>query len=198
MKVIRTKAQMYELLQRGQFGNIAPQWNSLDDAIDGAKAFGKDAQVSLRSREITNPLKMYHVPVHELRQRVAALPQYQTQGGIVYSLAPPDQFRTIQGEVSYTTKGFTFDYTTVGLPMRLAFLEERIGLTGTAALMKFRAAVPPADVDRILEILATYGPDLSDPFAYPRIDTVIEFSAFSVPFGTVPGSRVLIWEVRNY
>jgi len=175
---IKNKRQMYDLLQAGRFGNIARQWNSLDD-LD---ASGYEGLVSMRSREISNPVRLYHVPKHEMRTAVANLTDAQRMSGLVFSEAPPDHERTIQGEYD----GHCLTYSFAPLPMRLAFDQQRLDERGLAARMTLRRHLEPGDFDWLHELL--------DEFP----GSVIEFTAFRVPVGVLPGSKMLVWEVRHY
>lgn len=202
MKIL-DKAKMYELLQRGRFGNIARAWNSLQEVLDS----GYRGEVSMRSQEINNPVRKYHVPIDQLKQVYDELPVSQRSSRIVFSESPPDESRILQGELSRSPAGLdrihgslVFRYTRSPLPMRLAFeadwkarYEARtmpVGDGGHAyglrALHLLQQNLYPPDLDDLLALL--------DDFE----DHIIEFSVFNRPVGVIPGRRMLVWEVRLY
>jgi hypothetical protein len=173
---------MYRKLLSGQFGNIMRAWPSLD-AVEQS---GYRGFVSMRSMQRDNPIRLYHVPFAELRERVAALPPALKKHGLVFSESPPDECRIIQGELTINHCGYWFEHTYSPLPMRLAFDVQRSRATGLEAKLLLERYVSPPDLDDIKHLLE----------AYP--DHVIEFSAFSIPIGVIPGRRACIWEVRQY
>lgn len=179
---ITNKKQMYECLLAGKFGNFVRAWNSLADV----EASGYRGHVSLRSKEVSNPVRLYHVPFADLRQTVETLPESQRLSGLVFSESPPDEKRTIQGELMRNHKGYVLTYSYVPKPMRLAFADQCLTATGLEAKMLLEHHLTPTDYDELQLLLDLYE------------DHVIEFSAFSVNVGVLPRRNCVIWEVRLY
>lgn len=179
---IPTKERMYELLLGGRLGNFVRAWDSLD-AVMGSDYRGL---VSMRSRERSNPVRVYHVPIDELPGRVAALSEAATRNGLVFSEAPPDEKRTIQGELMRDERGYYLHYSYSPEPMRTALEKDGRHARGLSAKMLLETYLEPSDFDTLQELLDSY------PGA------VIEFSAFTVPVGVIPHRKMVIWEVRNY
>lgn len=178
---ITTKTEMYAALLGGKFGNICRAW----DSLTAVKASGYRGYVSLRSKQVANPIKMYHVPYADLAGVVAALPTAQRAGGLVFSESPPDDKRVIQGEVCRREFGLYLTYTFVGLPMRLAFAKQQLEARGLRAKLILEHYLAPEDVEHLNGLLDTWQ------------DHVVEFSAFACRVGTW-GRRMVIWEVRLY
>jgi hypothetical protein len=178
---ITTKGQMYNLLLSGRLGNYARAWTSADDVL----ASGYSGEVSLRAQKIGDPVKLYHVPVIRLRE---TLRQHglQDRKDLVFSEAPPDDKRVIQGELAVTERGLYLNYTFAKHPMRIAFREESRHAYGATAVQIVRDYVDPPSLDDLWGLLDDY------PGA------VVEFSTFRVPVGVMPHRRTLIWEVRHY
>lgn len=174
---VTTKQKMYELVERGRFGNYPRWWRS----IEAMKASGYRGHVSLRSLEVANQVRLYHVPADEVSERVSQLPNSQQRAGIVFSESPPDERRVIQGEWD----GFDLHYTFARHPMRLAFEEQSLHASGPRARLILMAHLPVTEYEWLCE--------LSSDFP----NHVIEFSVFSVPVGLL-GNHMLVWEVRAY
>lgn len=179
---IKTKAAMYRLLERGALGNTVRMWRGLP----AIRASGYRGLVSMRSLQVSNPVRLYHVPYNELIGQVMQLPSHFREYGLMFSEAPLDDKRSVQGEVMYGPAGLYLRYTTAPHPMRVAFDHEDKRVTGIAARGILRHHLWPADYDDLMELC-----DL-----YPG--HVIEFSGFTVPVGRLRGRACLIWEVRDY
>lgn len=178
---ITNKNQMYRLLLDGTFGNHARAWESLD----ALAASGYRGHVSLRSKETSNPVRLYHVPYDDLATTVAALPPDQTKPGLIFSESPPDAERTLQGEVMRNESGLKLTYSFAPHPMRIAFEKQILSATGLVAGLLLRKHLDPCDYEWIETLLDDWP------------GHVVEFSGFLVKVGTLQ-RRCLIWEVRNY
>lgn len=174
---VTSKRIMYELVDRGRFGNYPLNWTSVEDVI----ASGFQGEVSIRSTVVSNPVKLYHVPVSELAARVAALDPKYTKAPLRFSEAPPEHLRTIQGEWDGTRLTYTFDAN----PMRIALLNDCRHATGIMARSLLRTYLDPADVDWLDELLTDFP------------DHTVEFSGFNAPVGILQ-TRMYVWECRYY
>lgn len=175
---IGTKQKMYSLLEAGRFGNYPRMWSSVQSILDS----GFNGKISIRSKDIANPVRLYHVPVHELPSRIAALPDSQRYSGLTFTEAPPDEYRVVQGEWD----GYNFDYTFAPHPMKIAFEHQRLHANGPKARWLLKGFLEPNDLDWLESLIQDFP------------GSVVEFSAFSVPVGVIRSSKVIYWEVRNY
>lgn len=175
---ITNKQIMYRLLMAGRFGNYVRAWNSLEEIA----AAGYSGHVSIRSNQISNPVRLYHVPFADLPAAIAALPDNQSRHGLRFSESPPDHLRTIQGEYD----GYSLTFSFAPLPMRLAFAQECHHATGLTSRILLRRYLTAGDFDWLDSLLEDFP------------GSTVEFSAFSAPVGTTPGSQCIFWEVRHY
>jgi len=177
MTPVTTKRRMYELVERGRLGNYPRWWRS----IEQMRADGYRGHVSLRSLEVANPVRLYHVPADQLQKCFESLPACQREAGIVFSEDPPDEKRVIQGEWD----GYELHYTFAKHPMRIAFDEQSLHASGPRARLILRSYLQASDYEWLDE--------LTNDFP----GHVVEFSAFSVPVGLL-NTYMLVWEVRAY
>lgn len=180
--VIRNKQQMYSMLLAGRFGNFVRAWDTLPEVL----ASGYRGLVSLRSRERSNPVRLYHVPIEELPATVTKLPPEHQRAGFVFSESPPDHKRTLQGELCRDESGYYLHYSFSPEPMRTALAQDGRHARGLTAKSLLETYLEPSDYDALQELLDDY------PGA------VIEFSAFTVPVGVIPHRKMVVWEVRHY
>lgn len=177
---ITNKTQMYELLRHGKLGNYMRVWGSLEEF----KRSGYAGITSIRSKQVGCPVCLYDIRAEDIEHVVAGLSV--PANSLTFCEAPPDSERTIQGELALGPWGYTFFYTTVKKPMRLALAEQSAQASGLTALMLLERYVDPASLDDIKELLRIYD------------GAVIEFSAFSICVGAIPNRQTVIWEVRHY
>lgn len=180
--MIRTKAQMYSLLLGGRFGNFVRAWDTLPEVLSS----GYRGLVSLRSRERSNPIRLYHIPIDDLEATVAKQTDAQRAAGFVFSEAPPDHKRTIQGELMRDEAGYYLHYSFSPEPMRIALEQDGQHARGLAAKLLLEHYLEPSDYDALQDLLD----------AHPG--AVIEFTGFTVPVGVIPHRKMVVWEVRNY
>lgn len=182
MTAITNKRRMYKLLMAGKLGNFAQVWGSLDEALSS----GYTGIFSIRSLETSNPIRRYHVPYEELQATYDAIPADRKSAGMTFCQAPPDDKRTIQGELMRDVGGLYFFYSTLPLVMRDALDQDGKHARGLQAKMLLQHYLEPVDYDMLMDLLDEYP------------DHVIEFSAFTVPVGVMPHRRTIIWEIRKY
>jgi hypothetical protein len=98
----------------------------------------------------------------------------------------PTEKTVLQGEVQQSIAHLDLYYSTVAKPMRDALKKEAHQASGVAALVLLKGSLNARSYEWLMYLLE----------AYP--DHVVEFSAFSVEWGTVPGYNTCYWEVRKY
>jgi len=182
-KPIHTKADMYRRLMMGEFGNHSQAWGSVDEVLDS----GFRDLISIRSISVSFPVKLYHVPVAELRETVDGV--CQSRGCLASSLmfqeCPPDQ-RPFQGEIQQSIHGaYDLFCTTEDGPMRTALEKGGVQKYGLEAVILLRHYLIPSDYDELVQLIGDYP------------GCVVEFSCHYTPVG-VYRKRMLIWEVRHY
>ena len=178
---ITTKSRMYNRIIQGKFGPTQRCWMSREEVEDSDYR----GEFSLRSMDVSHPIKLYHVPYEVLDETIAGLPPDQRNTQIIFYESPPEHRKTIQGELCRDPELY-FEYTRVAKPMRFAFDEERLVAKGLTAKILLQQHLLPSDYDDLMDLLDTYP------------GHVIEFSAFNCCVGTIPGRRMIVWEVRLY
>lgn len=178
MQRITTKRRMYELLHTGRFGNYPRAWHSLAEVQQS----GYTGHVSIRSLEVNNPVRLYHVPAKELGRLIAELPERHRAAGLTFSESPDDSLRVVQGEYN----GNHLTYSFARYPMRIAFEHECLHARGFLATCILTTYLEANDFDWLRDLLADFP------------DSTVEFSAFRRPVGTQAGSKMIVWEVRHY
>jgi hypothetical protein len=173
---VTNKHLMYALLQGGRFGNAMQVWSSVDEVL----ASGYVGLVSIRSREVSHPVRLYHVPTCELREVVAGLGN-RAAGSLTFCESPADELRLINGELC---DGSLF-YSQAKLPMRFALERDGCQVHGLRAKMLLRSCLTPGDYEW-LEALQEDFPG-----------HVIEFTGFSRRVGNLR-RQMCVWEVRKY
>lgn len=161
---------MYDLLQRGCFGNTARTWNSYEELI----ASGYNGLVGIRSLEVGGIFLPY--------QTIQQAPRTASK----YSEMQEDSSVLLQGELYRSVEGLYLLASTVKSHMR-----EALRLGGKhywliAAYAQLHTYLWPSDYDALMELLSEYP------------ESVIEFSCYSKAVGIIPNRNTIIWEVRNY
>jgi hypothetical protein len=100
-------------------------------------------------------------------------------------MAPTDK-TLFQGEVQRGLWGLDLFYTTVAKPMREALAVRSEQVNGIIASKLLEKYLCPCSHEWLLYLLESYP------------DHVIEFSTYSVEWGTVPGYNTVFWEIRKY
>lgn len=178
--IIDTKAKMYRELARGAFGNHMRSW----ERIQEIEACGYRGLVTIRSRDISNPLRKYYNRVEDLRDVLA---QHKvTEADVAFQEVPPDE-RDIQGEVMHRFNdcGLALYWTNVHGAMRTALERWSANANGLEAKLRLQQYLDPADYDWLMELLDVYP------------GHVIEFSNHVRRTGTLH-RRMVVWEIRKY
>ena len=182
---VLTKADFVRRYIRGEFGNRAPTWDTLEEfALSGYHGL-----VHIRNRVVGGPT-WYNVP-HDC---VATVFHDQVVGcdrrrdDFYFSGMAPHDKNLLQGEVQRRGDlGLALTYTTApGLAMRDALAQCTQHARGLRAIMLLRANLCPTSYDWMQHLLGAYD------------GHVIEFSAFSTNWGTLPHHNTVFWEVRCY
>ena len=166
----------------GEFGNHSPTW----DTIEAYYASGYRGLVHIRNR-IAAGLTWYNVQPWEMVVRWwnEAMCLYDPSQLYISAMAPTEQ-TLFQGEVMYGLWGLSLTYTTVAKPMRDALLEDTKTAQGIIASLLLQHYLCPNSYEWLVTLLDRYP------------DHVVEFSTYSVEWGTLSGFNTVFWEVRKY
>jgi len=178
---VLTKHDFVRRYKLGEFGNAAPTWNSLkewQDNHDNAWLY------HIRNR-VAGGSTFYSLA----HQQVPII--WKTCGvdpaNLYISAMAPHQHNLIQGEVQQSERHLDLLWTDVpNLPMRDALAARVMQSSGIMAVLLLRKHLCSRSYEWLQYLLE----------AYPL--HVIEFSSFSVNWGTVPKHNTVIWEVRSY
>ena len=188
---VNDKQSMYDRLLSGVFGNAMRAWPSLREL----QRSGYRGDVSMRSlvTGATAIQPLYHVPYKDMVRHLKTVVSEYVSLGLVFSEAPCDKHRMIQGELMRDYRGLVLRYTFYNAPMRLAFQQDDRTAFGFTALRLLKREMDAGDLEDLLELLELYDQgSVVDVGSGP----VVEFSCFRVPVGTMR-RRMVIWEVRN-
>lgn len=178
---ITSKAQMYRMLARGDFGNAMPTFLDLDDALSSGVT-----PLGVRSLCVGDPTRLYWVPREELVGKMKEAGIYGRPNLMFYSTDyGMESSRRIQGELTREAGGLYFYYSHMHQPMRVALEQDGHHARGLAVNLLLRQHVDPGGIDWLHELLDRYP------------GCVIEFTSYWHPVGTF-NETTLIWEVRHY
>ncbi len=184
---VLTKRDFVRRYAAGEFGNASPTWETLEAFV----VFVATLQLSNRNYHIRNRVAggrtWYNVPGVSVPRRWNDLVLVGTDPKSLYiSAMAPTEKTVLQGEVQRGPGGLQLYYTTVRQPMRDAlkvWARQVSGIISVYLLKKFLWASSYEWLEHLLD-------------TYP--DHVVEFSAYSVEWGTVRGHNTVFWEVRKY
>lgn len=173
---MKSKRDFVKRYQRGEFGNAAPTWPTVEAFL---KDYGTHQGRGLFHLRNSYPGgKTFYCKTYEEIVQTTLVGCYY-----VSSMAPSDQ-TLIQGEVRRTFNGLEFFCSTVKAPMRPALRSDGALLVGLKAKIALEANLNPVSYDWLLHLLDRYP------------DHIVELSAYSTLWGTLPGYNTVFWEVR--
>lgn len=167
--IVESKSEMYELFQRGAFGN-RPRMNT--------ELHGFKGGVCVRTLRRGGPFKQC--------QGIEEAIDYGKHLNEPFNLSELVSAAVLQGEVWRDTKGLYLRYTTIDKPMRLAFQDEELHAKGMVARSLIQCYMDASSYDDLNDLL-----DLYD-------GAVVEFSCHATDVGTCPRRNTIFWEVRHY
>ena len=181
---IRNKIQMYEHLEKGLFGNRFRIWNS-EEEFRRAVDEGFDWLVGVRM--VGKPgLPYFHHKTYEEAVEIGRRLKKEYGYPVRYYEASPDQFITIQGEFVEDDMGPMLEWSRAKTHMRAALAAERNMLYGPGARLVLKRHLSDGSYQDFLALGELY------PGA------VIEFTAYDIFVGDIPGRNAVIWECRHY
>lgn len=192
---VLTKRDFVRRYKLGEFGNASMSWE-IDEWLDEYKNYpilvrnkklyhlrnkrtSGDTFCSLTERQLLG--RLYGTGRHRDWRN-----QEKDEDWYISEMAP-HQYNVLQGEAFYNVEGLElFVSTEEDLAMRDALFSSGKRIKGVFAKLILQYLMPDRDRFHLYNLLERYK------------DHVVEFSTFSVPWGTVPGFRTVYWEVRKY
>jgi len=174
----------YEL---GEFGNHSPTWNNLEEmAEDYILETSPEGQLFHVRNRIASGETWYNIPVELLADVWYNAASRTGEENFYISAMAPTEKTLFQGEVVQGAHSLDLTYTTIAKPMRDALKEEAIRAEGIIASSLLKYYLCPKSLDWLNVLIERYP------------GHAIEFSTYSVEWGTLPGFNTVIWEVRKY
>lgn len=176
----------------GEFGNHSPSWATLEEYLASGYR-GELGKIHIRNR-VPNGPTFYNVRWHNVKTTAEGLwkKDILSPATTYFSCMAPHEYNLIQGEVyrgewNDNPLNVYLKYSTeVGINMREALARGMTTCSGIIALLRLKFYLD-ANSWEWLQYLFD---------AYPG--HVIEFSTFSVEWGTLAHHNTVVWEVRNY
>ncbi len=187
-KPVTSKKDFVRRYQRGEFGNRSPTWETVlgwmnDPNGHGTRGWNGPKLYHLRNR-VAGGDTYYNLTANQLIARIPNI-QGSIDNYYVSEMAPTDR-TLIQGEVQRQVSGLYLRYSTVKAPMREALGSSQEHTWGLQSKIILQNYLCPSSYYWLEYLLDTYK------------SHVIEFSTYSVNWGTVPGVNTVWWEVRKY
>lgn len=182
---VLTKHGFVERYAKGEFGNASPTFDKITDFLKEYEHLS--GLFHIRNRVKGGPT-WYDVPVSDVAstwERVCSS-GLASPDNLYISAMAPTPLTTIQGEVFITRKGIQLYYSNVKAPMREALqtqAHEADGITSKGLLQHY---MNPKSYDWLQVLFERYP------------EHVIEFSCYSICWGTLPGYNTVFWEIRQY
>lgn len=178
---ILTKADMYELLRAGKFGNTFRTWRSVDEAV----AEGYEGPFGLRTSKrsgLSFNSDMTLEQARDCERRLKGMDLY-------FNEYVPQDCVIINGEVNRAPT-MQLRYGMGPQHMRTAMANPQYA-TGLIATLFLRTTIGYDNLAWLNHLMDIYeGADQSS-------SAVVEFTYFSVPVGAL-NQQMVIWEVRSY
>lgn len=180
--ILKTKADMYALYDKGRFGNRLKCWPDLDSFYMSDYS----GPVVMRYKGCGGQWCEYGVLPHDVP---CVVKRWVSEGAserlIVINELADDNLLIIQGEVWRSPTGLHVRYTTEPMPMRKALAKSQHHATGVNAHMVL-GLMDPQSRSELDELLDDFD------------GAVIEFSVWSKDVGDCPRRNTVFWEVRHY
>lgn len=176
---IKNKKDFVRRYQKGEFGNAGPTWETIEAFLSATDTKG---YYHLRNRIPGGPTH-YDQTHEDIKKFYYHHSRPDLPNWYVSKMAPTEK-TTIQGEVRLSTYGVEFRYSCLALPMRAALSQSQKTVTGLTAVMLLKQHLNASSYDWLIELLELYP------------DHIIEISAYSQEWGTIPGYNCVFWEVR--
>ncbi|KKN70624.1 hypothetical protein LCGC14_0428970 [marine sediment metagenome] len=176
-----TKRDFVARYAAGEFGNASPTW----DNYAAYRCAGYAGLIHIRNR-VVGAETWYNVTQQESGAKwIEATSKFDRSLLYISAMAPTEK-TIFQGEVQRGIWGLDLTYTFVVKPMRDALADQCLSAYGLVAKTLLSRFLCLNSYEWLEHLLDTYQ------------DHVVEFSTYSVQWGTVPGFNTVFWEVRLY
>lgn len=184
---VLTKTDFVERYRQEEFGNRAPTWNSLADMEEQAiLEHAPDGTLYHVRNRIAGAQTWYNIHPENLADVWYGALMLYPDSLYISEMAPHDK-NLLQGEVMQSEEHLTLRYSRmVGKPMRDVLIGDQHHAGGIDAVMILRECLCGRSYAWLNYLLDVYP------------SHIIEFSAFSICWGTIPGFNTVFWEVRSY
>ena len=173
---------MYKYLEAGLFGNRFRIWYTIEDMLQAVED-GFDWLVGVRFVGVPG-LPYYH---HKTPQEAIYIANNtDIKYPPVFYEASPDQFITIQGEITDYPHGYGVEWSTVKTHMRAALAAERLSDFNYHIPAIIRKHFNDSSYQDLLWLFDTYP------------GCTIEFTCYETIVGQLPGRNTVLWECRHY
>jgi hypothetical protein len=182
-KEILTKNDFYSFYYKNPLINKLPMWENYSALL-------KDnyrGKVGMRYSKGIGRKTRFNVSFYKIPKIIK---KFEKEGfcgdDISFVMAQPDEKIILLGELKLTEKGIYLMYSQIKKPMKEALNEKTehvFGLRAKFLLEKYLFPQSYSDIETLLEL-------------FP--ESIIEFTAYSIPFGILPNRNTIIWEIRNY
>lgn len=194
---VRTKCEFVRRYSKGEFGNASPTWKNLNEFLTCKSRWDKKSKgYKEKLYHIRNGVRAGKTAYNVLgcdvpNEWVSIVRSGEKETNLYISEMCPTEKTLFQGEVSEMDRepfsgGLDLTYTQVALPMREALEQSANHIHGIAALETLRHYLCSNSFAWLKVLLERYP------------GHVIEFSTFSVQWGTLEGYNTVFWEVREY
>lgn len=182
---VRTKLDFVRRYKLGEFGNCSPTWDTIDEFMKSDYR----GLVHIRNR-VAGGATWYDIPSEAVDAVFYNIcwthPRRGKPEEFYFSGMAPTPLTLLQGEVQRTHRQLELFYSTVKKPMRDALSEKAVQVYGILAVELLHQSLNTASYEWMEYLLDKYP------------DHVVEFSAYDVCWGTVPGHNTCFWEIRQY
>lgn len=190
MKPVSSKKDFVRRYMKGEFGNRAPTWESMEhmeEDFENSIALLEDISQRWHIRNrIAGAKTWYDVSGEYLPDTwEEACKLYDSRDLYISAMAPTEN-TILQGEVQEQVGGLYLRYTNVRLPMREALAKEQRHCSGLKSKILLQEAMDAYSYSWVEYLLDEYS------------DHVIEFSVYETCWGTIPNTNTIFWEVRDY
>lgn len=180
---VLSKKDFVRRYAQGEFGNASPTWDNFDLWQSSHLVLGD--LYHIRNR-VAGGKTWYNVHWSRLLSAWQIAVEKCVANQLYISAMAPTEKTLFQGEVQRGLWGLDLHYTTVAKPMREALKVWSDHLQGILVNRLLERYLCQRSQDWLWHLLETYP------------DHVVEFSTYSVEWGTVPGYNTVYWEVRAY
>jgi hypothetical protein len=178
---VRTKQDFVRRYKLGEFGNHAPTW---DTAVEYYNS-GYQGMVHIRNR-VAGGMTWYNVDPFTFSNRWNAAARHYGETKLYISAMAPTEQTLFQGELVRGLRGLNLTYSIVAKPMRDALHEQSRFADGALSLFLLQRYLDTNSYNWLQVLVERYP------------DHAIEFSTYSVQWGTLPRYNTVFWEVRLY